>query len=60
MIGYIQTQIQATYLESHICIARACKKMVYTAAANTLKCAGIWVTVAFSDLCAWLMSVDKR
>ena len=51
MIGYVQTQVQATYLESHICIARACKKIVCTAAANKLKCAGIWVTVEFSDLC---------
>jgi hypothetical protein len=45
MIGYAQTRIQATYIESHIYIARACKKIVYTAAASKLKCAGIWVTM---------------
>jgi len=45
MIGYVQTQIQTTYLESHIYIARAGKKMVYTATANKLKCTGIWVTM---------------
>ena len=44
MIGYVQTRIQVTYLESHIYTARADKKIVYTATANKLKCAGIWVT----------------
>jgi len=45
MIGYVQTQIQVTYLESYIYIAKACKKIVYTATANKLKCTGIWVTM---------------
>jgi len=47
MIGYVQTQIQVTYLESYIytSIARACKKIAYTATANKLNCAGIWVTI---------------